>query len=250
MTNDGEWNSVRPVHGWSAVSQAVPIIMYNDYVLTSHDAASPICEATTIKVYEGYKKGNKIFIGLDTCANVHSVPYVPWLRDPERTAQAIGTSGGATSARMLGNFAFTVDLFNENKKQRVDVSRALGLPDSGLPLLSVSLMKRSGFKFYDTGYLGFKHGNSVVKIDCVNGLYGMWATPIVPEIHPTVNATDQLALQQPRELLAQQPRAETIDFPLKISNKYWSEYNENRGDFTHQVFTTVHVKVRIHRSYG
>jgi len=184
-----------------------------------------------------YKMGNKIFVGLDTCANVHSVPYMPLLTDPRPADRSIGTSGGETSARLYGNFTFMVDIPYYNTQKRVNVSNALGMPDSGLPLLSVNLLKRSGAK-HSNGYIGFHGDDSWVKIECVNGLYGIWVTPIIPENHLSTNVTDQLHDAQPPERFVGQPRIESIDFPPKIANEYWSEYNENRGEFTHQVFTT------------
>ena len=109
MTNEGEQDPGRPVPGRSAFISSC-LKSYNNYDASQNDAVA-------INVKRIYTKGNNIFIGLDTCANVHSVPYLPWLSDPQPTDRPIGTSGGGTSARSVGSFAFMVDLFNENKQK-------------------------------------------------------------------------------------------------------------------------------------
>ena len=82
-------------------------------------------------IHERYKNGNKIFIGLDSCANIHSVPYLPWLMHKCPKHAAIGTSGGDSSAAVSDDYTFETrtinDKNNKNDKITVRISRAFGL---------------------------------------------------------------------------------------------------------------------------
>ena len=89
MNNKGTWIPGAPYPSRSPVISSCPIIIYNE-----HDASN---NASSIAVKNIYTYGNKIFIGHDTCANVHSVPYSCTCPGctilNESTGRSIGTSG-------------------------------------------------------------------------------------------------------------------------------------------------------------
>ena len=122
------------------------------------------------------------------------------------------------------------------------------MPNSGLPLFSLSRLEERGIKcFFGDRYMRFVSG-AKVEIDKVNGLYGIWGRPDIVLQGPSSQIT-----QACRESIchavssgpgASQPsskavdRRDILDYPLKMNSKYFKEYNENRGEFTHQLFTT------------
>jgi hypothetical protein len=174
-------------------------------------------------IHQRYKNENKIFIGLDSCANIHSVPYLPWLMHKCPEHVAIGTSGGDSSAVVSGDYAFEAKTINgENKKNKITVriSRAFGLEGSGLPLLSVSLLRKNGVKIeIERGYIELPTGQKV-KIDWVNGLSGLWARPIDDQNSIIWDYDTDKIVDLPATFssdVRQRPKYETADFPIKIN---------------------------------
>ena len=97
--------------------------------------------------------------------------------------------------------------------------------------------------FFGDRYIKFVSG-AKVEMEKVNGLFGIWGRPETVTEDPS--SQNMLAYKEsvshaggsaagPSRVVN---RRDTLDYPLKINTKYFEEYNENRGAFTHQLFTT------------
>ena len=96
-------------------------------------------------VYQSFWKGEEyIFAGLDTCANIDSNPVGACVRSLVKYSCEIATSGGGTDANLRGSFPFTVRDF-QNKLIQMTRENCYVLPGSQHPLLSVSLLEKSGW---------------------------------------------------------------------------------------------------------
>ena len=171
-----------------------------------------------------------IFVGLDSCANIHSVPDIALLDFTEERESNVNTSSGTARASLWGSWRFETTTM-KNSNMMIQVKRAVLLPDSGLPLLSVSMLEKAGTKTnIASRYVTFPGGT--VYVDCVNGLYGIWGS-LDPEIEMVQFKTERCTTFK-----MEKGDFETLGHGFKIEPRYFEKYNELKGSFTHHAFTT------------
>ena len=186
-------------------------------------------------VYQSFWKGEEyIFAGLDTCANIDSNPVGACVRSLVKYSCEIATSGGGTDANLRGSFPFTVRDF-QNKSIQMTRENCYVLPGSQHPLLSVSLLEKIGwFTEIPNRVLYNKHTYEQISIVELNGLFGIWIKPYSLERD---NKRKRIPVSNSNTRVSVNPIQDRyLDSQMRFSN--FEKYNETRGAFTHQIFTT------------
>ena len=118
---------------------------------------------------EQYRNGDFVFIGLDTCANIHSVPDESWLHSVYDSNLKINTSGGDTHALKAGTWSvFASDI--QGHLLSLDISDVSVLNNA---LISVSKFEAAGGIYDNLNWRIHVNGRTFEVFE-ENGLKGIY----------------------------------------------------------------------------
>ena len=101
-------------------------------------------QSTTYGKYPVSGEIPELIIGLDSRANLHSVPDKAFLQNPKESKYDVKTSGGITQSKLCGLFEIRLKCSNHTHPLQLRFEETQELPFSEDPLLSVGLLENGG----------------------------------------------------------------------------------------------------------